>query len=170
MVGGFVEHQTVDTLCHQQGQGGPGAFARRQVCGVTVDIARVQPALFSADATGLGQAAAIAIQIGPNNEQIPVELYRCTAAGCEPKPLQAREQNVLVLFGTGIRNRNALSDVKVTVGGIPVDVLYAGPQPTYAGLDQVNVLLPRDIPVTGIATVRLTVEERLANTVTVLLQ
>lgn len=135
-----------------------------------VDIARVQPALFSADATGLGQAAAVGIQIGPNNEQVPVDLYQCTESGCEAKPLQAREQNVLVLFGTGIRNRRTPGDVRVTVGGVPVDVLYAGPQPTYIGLDQVNVLLPKDFPVTGVATVRLTVEGRIANAVTVLLQ
>ncbi len=135
-----------------------------------VDIARVQPALFSADATGLGPAAALGIRIGPNNEQTPVDLYQCTAAGCEAKPLQVRERNVLVLFGTGIRNRRAQDEVKVTVGGVPVDVLYAGAQPTYAGLDQVNVLLPEDFPVTGITTVRVTVEGRIANTVTVLLQ
>ena len=29
-----------------------------------------------------------------------------------------------------------------TVGGVPATVIYAGPQGTYAGLDQFNILLP----------------------------
>jgi hypothetical protein len=44
----------------------------------------------------------------------------------------------LILFGTGIRGGRS---VRVTVGGRDCEVVYAGPQPQYAGLDQVNVRL-----------------------------
>lgn len=49
----------------------------------------------------------------------------------------------LVLFGTGIRGRSSLASVRVTIDGVEAPVEYAGPQGEFAGLDQVNVKLPR---------------------------
>ena len=47
----------------------------------------------------------------------------------------------LVLFGTGIRNRSSLDNVRCSIGGIGVPVEYAGPVDGLPGLDQVNVRL-----------------------------
>lgn len=47
----------------------------------------------------------------------------------------------LVLYGTGIRNRASLGDVRVRIRDVESGVLYAGPQNQYAGLDQVNVAI-----------------------------
>ena len=46
--------------------------------------------------------------------------------------------NILVLYGTGWRNER----VTVTLGAESLTVLYAGPQPEFAGLDQINVEIP----------------------------
>jgi hypothetical protein len=39
----------------------------------------------------------------------------------------------LTLYGTGIRNRSSLAGVSVTISGMSVPVLYAGPQPQTEG-------------------------------------
>ena len=57
----------------------------------------------------------------------------------------------LVLYGTGIRNRTGNTAVTCMMNGTPLPVTYAGAQPDYAGLDQVNVPLPSDLRPTGSA-------------------
>ncbi len=47
----------------------------------------------------------------------------------------------LILYGTGI----GISAVTATVGGLNATVTYSGPQGTYPGLDQVNILLPASL-------------------------
>jgi uncharacterized protein (TIGR03437 family) len=46
-------------------------------------------------------------------------------------------------------------------------VLYAGPQSEFVGLDQVNVILSRALIGRGAVTVVLTVDGKVANTVTI---
>jgi uncharacterized protein (TIGR03437 family) len=76
-------------------------------------------------------------------------------------------QDYLILYGTGIRGRSALSNVTATINGTPVQVLYAGPQGSYSGLDQVNIAVPSALRgVTG-AQVIVTVDEVAANAVAV---
>jgi uncharacterized protein (TIGR03437 family) len=75
----------------------------------------------------------------------------------------------LTLYGTGIRNRSSLDldHAFVSINGINVPVLYAGPQPDFAGLDQINVPLTPDLRGSGVAEVVLKVNQHQANTVTV---
>jgi len=47
----------------------------------------------------------------------------------------------VALYGTGVRGAPAGS-VGVLIQGVSVPVLYAGPQPEYDGLDQINIELP----------------------------
>jgi uncharacterized protein (TIGR03437 family) len=75
----------------------------------------------------------------------------------------------LSLYGTGIRNRNSLAGVQVTIHGIGVPVLYAGPQQT-EGLDQVNVLLTLNLRGSGQSNVVLSVDGQTSNTVTIDIQ
>jgi uncharacterized protein (TIGR03437 family) len=77
------------------------------------------------------------------------------------------DQVFLVLFGTGIRGRGALSAVTAQIGGTDCEVTYAGPQGGFVGLDQVNLKLPRSLAGRGEVAVQLTVEGRPANTVQV---
>jgi uncharacterized protein (TIGR03437 family) len=63
-----------------------------------------------------------------------------------------------------------MGSVQASVGGIPAQVLYAGPQPTFAGLDQVNLLLPKSLAGRGVVEVLLTADGKNANAVTVWIQ
>ena len=73
----------------------------------------------------------------------------------------------LSLFGTGIRNRSTLTAVSATVGGANARVEYAGAQGQFVGLDQVNIVVPRELAGRGALDVVVTVDGRTANTVQV---
>jgi len=51
----------------------------------------------------------------------------------------------LILYATGLRGRSGLGEVKLSLGGTPLTVEYAGPQSTFAGLDQINAVIPADL-------------------------
>jgi uncharacterized protein (TIGR03437 family) len=46
----------------------------------------------------------------------------------------------------------------VKLGGVPVEVLYAGSQRQYEGLDQVNIRIPAGFPLRGALAVELTAD------------
>jgi uncharacterized protein (TIGR03437 family) len=129
------------------------------------------PTLFSASANGNGVAAATAIrtQAGAQGLQAPVPVFQCGASGCVAVPIDLGIDTpvYLSLYGTGIRNRSSLSNVTVTINGVNVPVLYAGPQSEFAGLDQVNVALTLDLRGTGESNVVLVVDGQTSNPVTV---
>jgi len=60
-----------------------------------------------------------------------------------------------------------LTNVRATVGGIASTVSYVGSQNQFAGLDQINVLIPRELAGRGEVDVTLAVDGRPANTVRV---
>ncbi len=89
--------------------------------------------------------------------------------GSCPKPIDfgnASDQLFLILFGTGIRNRQDLSTIDLRIGGIQVPVLFAGGN-GYVGEDQLNVPLPRSLAGRGDVDVTLVVDGKAANTVRV---
>ena len=135
-------------------------------------IQAVAPGLFTANADGHGVPAAIATRIAPDGTQSHQLVFQCgTAAGtCEPVPIDLGgpgDQVVLTLFGTGIRGRSTLEAVQVSIIGPPLEVLYAGPQGEFVGLDQVNVRLPTEPVVRNLQELRLVIDGRLANPVLV---
>jgi uncharacterized protein (TIGR03437 family) len=71
------------------------------------------------------------------------------------------------LFGTGVRFRSALSGVSAKIGGTDVQVLFAGPQGDFIGLDQLNIQLPRSLAGRGEVDLVLTVDGKTSNTVRV---
>jgi uncharacterized protein (TIGR03437 family) len=72
-----------------------------------------------------------------------------------------------IVVRTGIRGRNALTDVQVSVGGVLVTPQYAGAQPQYPGMDQVNILLPPALAGRGALTIDLSVAGQHANPVAI---
>ena len=134
-------------------------------------VGQVAPTLFSISANGSGLAAATAIRVNAGNPtlQSPVTLFDCSSSPCKALPIDVGIDTpvYLTLYGTGIRNRSSLDNVLVTINGISVRVLYAGPQPTFAALDQINVPLKLDLRGSGVANVVLKVDQHQANTVTV---
>ncbi len=143
-------------------------------------IQSVAPALFSMSGDGRGVAAAQAIQTTNTSPpvQTSVPVFQCTAdSGCSAVPIALSSNGTisnntmtLVLYGTGLRNRSALSNVTANVGGKNVPVAYAGAQPDYPGLDQVNLTLPASLSGSGTVNVILTVDGQTANVVTIDIQ
>ncbi|MBS1855797.1 MAG: Ig-like domain repeat protein [Acidobacteria bacterium] len=120
-----------------------------------IDIGPVSPGLFTANGNGRGVAAAQTVQVRAGEQpQAPrnVATYD-EAAGAwigEPIALAPGVQTYLILYGTGIRGR---SDVLVELNGQLLPVLFSGAQSVYPGLDQINVLIPPDLRLDGLATV-----------------
>jgi uncharacterized protein (TIGR03437 family) len=137
-----------------------------------VQIEQVAPSLFAANFDGQGVAAAVAVRVKADGSQQVEPVFTCDNQGgrCSPLPLEVgpeSDQVILLLFGTGIRWRKSIDLVHVTIGGEAADVLYAGWQLEYEGLDQVNVRLPQSLAGRGEVEVRLEVDGKPANAVTV---
>jgi uncharacterized protein (TIGR03437 family) len=71
----------------------------------------------------------------------------------------------LTLYGTGIRNSASLSTTTATIGGLSASVLYAGPQGTNIGLDQVNLAIPAALRGLSQADAVLTINGQSTNTI-----
>ncbi len=117
-----------------------------QVSMGNIVLERVAPGLFTANGNGMGPAAAAVLRVNANGAQIyePVVRYDAAAAKFVTVPIDlsnAADQVFLLLFGTGIRFRSALSSVVVTAAGTPQQVTFADKQGGQVGLDQINVRL-----------------------------
>lgn len=126
----------------------------------TAYFAPVAPGLFAANASGSGAPAAIVIRVLANGSQIyePAAVFDPTANRFVPRQIDLggeNEQVFLVLFGTGWRSRSDLANVTARVGGVATEVLYAGLQGDFVGLDQVNLKLPRSLAGRGLVEVTL---------------
>jgi uncharacterized protein (TIGR03437 family) len=106
-----------------------------------INVVTVYPHLFSVNADGL---AAGYIQRVRGGQQTTESLAAPVDLGPET------DQVYLVIFGSGL---GATSAATASIGGVDAPVSYAGPQGTYAGLDQFNLLLPRSVAGKGKAEV-----------------
>jgi len=96
----------------------------------------------------------------------------CTGTLCQLDPISLGVDTPIYLtfYGTGIRGRSSLSNVKVTIGAVDIDPTYAGPQPQTAGLDQVNVPLTLELRRAGEVSVTVTVDGVRSNPVRINVQ
>lgn len=138
-------------------------------------LGRLSPALFTANSDGQGVAAALALRVRADGSQQyePVAVFDAEQNKYIARPIDfgpESDQVYLVLFGTGFRNLEALRVVGVSIGGTAVPVQYAGAQGGFAGLDQINVRLPRALAGRGEVEVNVTVEGKAANPVKVYLR
>lgn len=131
-------------------------------------IQRVAPALFSADASGAGVAAALWTEIDERGDLVVSPVFECASGLCVERRLRRSQDAVLVLFGSGVRGRPELSGVRVLFGSRPGRVLYAGAQEQFEGLDQINVEPPADL--TGAVDVVLQIDGQTSNTVRVMFE
>ena len=174
---GFVSPNQVNFVVPDSAAPGDTTFSANNGStsqSATTVIQNVAPTLFSMSGTGTGVAAATAIEVpaAQPQQQTPVAVFACAASGCTPVPINVAVNGTiyLTLYATGIRNRSSLANVQVTVNGMSAPVKYAGAQPTFPGLDQVNVLLPAMLSGTGDANIVLTVDGQVSNTVLVNIQ
>ncbi len=111
-------------------------------------IAPVAPALFTANSTGDGVATALALRIRSDGSQSyePVALFDPAQNRFAATPIVLGDDQVfLTLFGTGLRHRSSMAEVKAKIGGVDAEVIFAGAQGGFAGLDQINLRIPRNL-------------------------
>ncbi|NOT60389.1 MAG: hypothetical protein HOP19_09215, partial [Acidobacteria bacterium] len=147
--------------------GGGQSFATR------INVRAVVPGVFTLNANGLGVPAAQLLRVKADGSQVYEDVARfdATLNRWVTKPIvfgPESEQAVLVLYGTGLRKRSDVITARVNLqqaNGVQLPMLYAGPQGSFVGLDQLNVLLPRTLAGKGEMHIRTIVEARVANLV-----
>ncbi len=138
----------------------------------TVQIGTTAPGLFTANATGKGLAAAVALRVKADGTQSYEAIGQFDAQQNRfvPRPIDlgaASDQVFLVMFGSGWRARAALANVEVKAGGVTAPVNFAAAQGGLIGMDQINARLPRSLIGRGEIEVALLVDGKAANLVRV---
>jgi uncharacterized protein (TIGR03437 family) len=133
-------------------------------------LIKVQPDVFSADASGQGLATAVILRIKADGSRSfeSIAQFDSVQNRFIALPIEVRDETqqvILVLFGTGWRNRQLLDDVTVKIGGQVIPLIYAGSQNTLAGLDQINARLPNTLAGRGLVDLVVTVGTQASNKV-----
>ena len=133
----------------------------------TVQIAPVAPGLFELNSSALAAAEVLLVS---GSSQTYEQVYTVNSSGAiVAAPVSLGTGGTvayLLLYCTGLQAAGT-SGVAVTLNGAPATVAYAGPQGSFTGLDQVNVLLPASLAGKGNVTVQLTANGIAANPVNV---
>ena len=128
----------------------------------TAAVTSVAPGIFTITADGKG--------IPTGYSTFDGKVLTPLALNGNPRPVDpgtVQRPDYLVMFGTGIRKRSVLSSVQVFIGGIQANVDYAGAQGTFAGLDQLQVIIPTTARGSGTVNVVVLVDGKQANNVSV---
>jgi uncharacterized protein (TIGR03437 family) len=171
----FVSPERIQFLTPSGAASGPATLRVRTTGGegsAAIEIARVAPGMFAANASGRGPAAATFLRVSADRSRAEGFTF-----SLDPPPSRvnvpinfgaASDQLYLSFFGTGFRNQSA---VACRIGGIDVPVFGAVAQGQFAGLDQaVAGPLPRSLAGRREAEVVFTFDGMPANTVTVSFQ
>jgi uncharacterized protein (TIGR03437 family) len=131
------------------------------------------PGIFTANANGVGVPAGTVLTYrnGVGIGSRPVFSLDPASGRYVAAPISlgaVGDEVYLVLYGSGWRNRTNLSAVTARIGSLDLQVLYAGEQGGFSGLDQINVRLTRDLIGRGEVELSLRVEGRTANPVMLL--
>jgi uncharacterized protein (TIGR03437 family) len=110
------------------------------------------PGLFAANANGVGVPAAVILRVRPGNQQNyePVASFDTEKNIFVPLPIDLgaeTDQVYLVLFGTGWRNYLPAPNptAYVNLYQNTYSASFAGAAPGLTGVDQINVLIPREL-------------------------
>jgi uncharacterized protein (TIGR03437 family) len=109
----------------------------------TLQVAAAQPGVFTKDQSGsgqgiitLGNTSTLAEPATPAKAGDTVVIY-CTGLGAVDPP---------VVAGTAAATASATTNkVTVTIGGVPTPVSYSGVTPGFAGLYQINAVVPGNV-------------------------
>jgi uncharacterized protein (TIGR03437 family) len=134
-------------------------------------VLNLAPGLFTANSGGWGPPVGFAVRHKADGSQQFELLARYDNVKKEFVPVEfdlgpAGEQVFLMLFGTGLR-RPGVAEATARIGDELAEVLFIGAQPSFEGLDQVNLRVPRELSGRGEVKIVLLVDERKANPVVV---
>jgi uncharacterized protein (TIGR03437 family) len=137
-------------------------------------IVALAPGLFAANADGQGPPAGVVLRVR-NELQIYEPLTRFDQATNRNVAIPidlgpAGDDVFLILFGTGFRTRAPNGLATATLGGATAEVFYAGPQGGFAGLDQLNLRVPRSLVGRGLTNLAVTIEGKSLNVLQVTLR
>lgn len=122
-----------------------------------INIQPVYPNLFMANPAALAAGAITRVHNGA-----------ITTAGITAAPIALNgDQVYLTLYGSGL---GSAATATATVSGVAAQVSYAGPQGTYAGLDQYNILIPASVAGKGKVDVVVTAAGKASNPVNIAVQ
>lgn len=135
-----------------------------------VNIASVGPGLFSAASSGQGVAAAVVLRVKANGAQSyePTAQFDAAWGRFVAMPIDLggeSDQVFLLLYGSGFRHHNGLAGVTVILGDVETAALFAGEVREYAGLDQLNLRIPRNLAGRGEVDVSVNVNGHESNRV-----
>jgi uncharacterized protein (TIGR03437 family) len=143
------------------------------IVSASIAINPVAPGLFTANGDGKGAPAGQIVRVHPDGSaDAPQDLaiFDSTSNQWMPAPIDMSETGdtiYLILYGSGIRHFANIPTC--TTGASSAPAVYAGPQGTFPGLDQINVLLPSGLP-SGTVTVTISVDGAASNAVTIAIQ
>jgi len=123
-----------------------------------INVAASYPGLFFTTSGGLAAAYITRIH---NGQQSTESLGSSIDLG------SSTDQVYLIVYGSGLGNGKTAT---ATIGGMVTDVVYAGPQGVYSGLDQYNILIPRALAGMGKVDVVVTAGGKSSNAVNVSIQ
>ena len=144
----------------------------------TVEVQAAAPAIFTEDSSGTG----------PGSILNGVTFERGPFAVTTPENPGDDKRTRLAIFLTGIRNLpntdpandiplaeggtllNVAESLQVTLDGAPVTVEFGGRHPVFAGLDQINVVVPEGFAGRGTVDLVVSAEGQLSNTVQVTIE
>jgi len=136
----------------------------------TITVTNSAPGIFTANDNGAGPLAAQVVSVAQGGAQTYTNTAAMTGQSFANAPISltpAGNTFYLLLYGTGIRFGSVIT---VSINGTTYTPTYAGAQGTYAGLDQINVLLPASLAGSGMVNVTVTVDGQVSNAGTIAFQ
>lgn len=134
----------------------------------------VSPGLFTLNGDGLAAAAVLRTKRGPGvmpwmAGPVWEAVYQLDENGATvARPIAfggEDEELTLILYGTGIRGQGELRGVVVRIGDLDLPAGAVGAQMQIAGLDQIQVTLPRTLAGAGAVAIRVDMDGTMSNTV-----
>ncbi|MFN0109378.1 MAG: CAP domain-containing protein [Blastocatellia bacterium] len=134
-----------------------------EVANGTVIIGTVSPSIFTVKSDGKGVPTAQTTFDGTTFQSVANAdgTAKVLTVGTTATP------NYLVLYGTGLRRRSSMANVKVLIGGVQSEVSFLGAHSRLVGVDQMNIKLPQTVRGRGNVDVVVTIDGKTANTVTI---
>ena len=136
----------------------------------TITVSSSTAALFTANANGQGPLAAQVVAVTPDGQQTYTNTAILNGTSFVNAPISfspTANTFYLLLYGTGF---DSASTVTVTINGKSYTPTYSGPQGTFAGLDQINLLLPASLAGSGQVNVSITKDGQTSNAGTIAFQ
>lgn len=136
---------------------------------------RRAPSIFTANSTGGGVPAAVALRVKANGSQVyeAVARYDNATQKYVPSPIDLSdpaEQVYLILYATGVNDVLDYAHVQVSIGGETMTTTFAGYISGLYGLQQINVQLDRRLAGRGLNNLLVTLDGKTSNPVQVLIR